>query len=321
MTLLTDLYTPTPLWPSPPLSAALGRPVLLKLEAFQPTGSFKARGMGAACLAAAERGARRLVCASGGNAGLAVAAAGRALGLPVTVVVFESAAPRAKELIAREGAELRIAGRDFAAAYAAAQDFVGDDGAFIHPFDDPAVWRGNATLVDEIAAAGVRPGAVALSVGGGGLLAGVVEGMRAHGWADVPVLAAETEGAASFAAAVQAGRLVSLERIDTIAATLGATTVCARALELAQQHPITPWVVSDGEALDACLRFADDHRLLVEPACGAALAPVYAAAAPLAARPREGALEGPVVVVVCGGAGVTLGQLEQWQSRLALASV
>ncbi len=314
---LTDLYTPTPLWPSPPLAAALGRPVLLKMEAFQPTGSFKARGMGAACLAAAERGARRLVCASGGNAGLAVAAAGRALGLPVTVVVFETAAARAKELIAAEGAELVVAGRDFAAAHAAAQKLVGDDGAFIHPFDDPAVWRGNATLVDEIAgelaAQGVRPGAVVLSVGGGGLLAGVVEGMQAHGWGDVPVLAAETEGAASFAAAVAAGRLVSLEGIDTIAATLGATTVCARALALAQQHPITPWVVSDREALDACLRFADDHRLLVEPACGAALAPVYAAAPPLRARPQDG----PVVVVVCGGAGVTLGQLQQWQDQLS----
>ena len=82
---MNALYVETPLWESRPLSGVLGVPVYLKMEALQPAGSFKARGMGAACRAAAEQGAQRVVCASGGNAGYAVAYAGRQLGLAVTI--------------------------------------------------------------------------------------------------------------------------------------------------------------------------------------------------------------------------------------------
>jgi L-serine/L-threonine ammonia-lyase len=184
--------------------------------------------------------------------------------------------------------------------------------AYVHPFDDPRVWAGNATLVQELAEAGTKPGAIVLSVGGGGLLCGVVQGLRAAGWGDVPVLAVETEGAASFAAAVQAGRAVKLDAITSVAATLAARQVTARAVELAREHPITSWVVSDRAAVDACLRFADDHRVLVEPACGAALAPVYAAALPLAGL---GSADAPVIVIVCGGAGVTREQLAEWDRK------
>src|SRR5512134_2758431 len=105
---MSALYVNTPLWESPPLSAALGAPVLLKMEAFQPVGSFKARAMGEQCRARARAGATSLICASGGNAGYAVAYAGRRLGLPVTVVVMEQATARARELIAREGATVRV---------------------------------------------------------------------------------------------------------------------------------------------------------------------------------------------------------------------
>jgi len=308
---MNSLHVKTPLWESPPLSAALGAPVLLKMEAFQPVGSFKARAMGAACQARAAEGATSLICASGGNAGYAVAWAGRRLGLPVTVVVMEMATPRARELIQREGATLRVHGRSFEDAQAEALRLARETGAgYVHPFDDEAAWRGTATLVPELVEAGCpKPGAVVLSVGGGGLLVGMVNGLRAAGWGDVPILAAETRGADSFAASVQAGAVVTLPAITSIAATLAARRVAARALELTREHPITSWVVSDRETVDACLRFADDHRVLVEPACGAALAPVYAGAEPLRGK-------APVLVIVCGGAGVTRAQMEEWDKRV-----
>jgi L-serine/L-threonine ammonia-lyase len=88
---------------------------------------------------------------------------------------------------------------------------------YIHPFDDPIVWSGHASMIREIAEEGIRPGAIVASVGGGGLLCGLVEGMHAMGWTDIPVVAVETEGAASFAASVQAGRLVTLDRITSTA--------------------------------------------------------------------------------------------------------
>jgi L-serine/L-threonine ammonia-lyase len=306
---MQPLHIVSPIWESPALSAAIGAPVLLKMDALQPATSFKIRGMGRLCQERAAAGARRLVCASGGNAGLATAYAGRHLGLPTTIVVPQRTGAHARALIRREGAELIEHGDAWDEAHAFAQTLLDAETAYIHPFDDPLVWAGNATIVEELAAQGVRPGALVVSVGGGGLLCGVVEGLIAQGWHDVPVLAVETEGAASYAAALAAGAPVRLETIRSIAVTLSARQVALRAVELAQTHPIIPWLVSDRAAVDASLQFADDQRILVEPACGAALAAVAQQAAPLVGRD-------PIVVVVCGGAGVNLELLRQWDAQL-----
>ncbi len=291
------------------MKVLLGVPVYLKMEALQPVGSFKLRGMGAACQAASRRGARILVSSSGGNAGYAVAYAGRVLGIPVTIVVPKRTSARARDLIRGEGAEVIECGDAWDDSHTYAMQLAGQvQGAYIHPFDDPVVWAGHATMIHEIAEEGIRPGAVVVSVGGGGLLCGVAQGMREVGWDAVPILAAETRGADSFAAAVAAGRLVTLEAITSIATTLGARTVAAEALAWAGRREIIPWVVGDRSAVNACLRFADDHRVLVEPACGASLAAVYERSEAL--RQRE-----PLLIVVCGGAGVTRELLSSWDAE------
>lgn len=266
--------------------------------------------MGAACLAAQEAGATRIVCASGGNAGFAVAYAGQLLGLEVTIVVPQTTPARSRELIQSTGAHLLVHGTSWDDAYAHSRELAQQTGAInIHPFDDPQVWRGHAPLVREIAEAGIKPGVIVLSVGGGGLLCGVTEGLHALGWDDVPIVAVETEGASSFAQSVQADRLITLDRITSIATTLGARTVAQQALDWTRRHPITPWVISDRAAVDACLRFADDHRVLVEPACGAALAAGYLRAPALAGHD-------PIVIIVCGGVGVTRELLQQWDEQV-----
>lgn len=309
---MKSIHIATPLWGSRSLSATMGVPVFLKMEALQPSGSFKIRGMGAACLASWEGGARRLVCASGGNAGYAVAYAGRQIGIEITIVVPKTTPAWMQDLIRQEGAEVFIHGDSWDDAHTYASELAKrEDTAYIHPFDDQRVWRGHASIIDEIHEAGLKPGVVVVSVGGGGLLCGLLEGLHQVGWDDVPVLAVETEGAASFAASVKAGHLVTLDRITSIATSLGARTVAAEALAWTRRHRITPWVVADREAVEACLRFADEHRVLVEPACGAALAPVYGQAAPLQAL-------GPVVVIICGGAGVNLRMLEEWKRRVGI---
>ncbi|MCA9493757.1 MAG: pyridoxal-phosphate dependent enzyme, partial [Myxococcales bacterium] len=160
----------TPLLPSPALSGRSGADVWLKMEALQPSGSFKLRGMGNACRRAVERGARRLLTSSGGNAGLAVAYAARQLGVPVTVVVPRRTDQRMRELIAEQGATVEVHGEVWDDAHAHALRWAGDpDVALIHPFDHPDVWEGHATLVDEVLARGVAPDAVVVAVGGGGL--------------------------------------------------------------------------------------------------------------------------------------------------------
>ncbi|MEM7165700.1 MAG: pyridoxal-phosphate dependent enzyme [Planctomycetota bacterium] len=308
---MPKLHLETPLIESRPFAAILGKPVWLKLECLQPVGSFKARGMGAACEQAHAAGAQRIVSSSGGNAGYAVARAARLLGLDATIIVPRNSSQRSRELIASESATLLEHGASWDDAHAHALELARNDpGArYVHPFDDPVVWRGHATLVEELGRQGPKPDALVVSVGGGGLLIGILEGLAAAGWGDVPILAVETTGAASYAQAIAAGELVTLDRIDSLAVTLGARTVAPAALDWYRRHPITPWTVSDSDAVLACERFADDHRLLVEPACGAALATLYDDAEPLRAASS-------VHVIACGGAGVDRALLQQWRARV-----
>jgi L-serine/L-threonine ammonia-lyase len=298
------LHIETPLLASGAMSS-VGQTVWLKMEALQPPGSFKIRGVGFACEEYQRRGATRFISASGGNAGIAAAYAGRRLNVPVVVVVPETTTERAKELIRREYAEVIVHGASFQEANALAQSMVTATDAFIHPFDDPLLWQGHASMIDEVARAGVTPDVVLLSVGGGGLLCGVVEGLHRNGWGHVPVAAVETEGADSLAQSIGAGERVELPGITSIATSLGARKVSAQAFKYTQEHPMGSVVVTDKAAVAACMRFIDDQRMLVEPACGAALALAYDAQESLAQYKN-------ILVIVCGGVTATLEQLRKW---------
>lgn len=306
------LHHATPLLPSTALEACAGVPVWLKLESSQPSASFKLRGMGLAAERAVARGATQLVSSSGGNAGYAVAWAGRSLGVPVTVVVPRSTGARMRGLIAAAGAEVRVHGAVWDEAHQAAIALAEETGgALLHPFDHPDIWEGHASLMAEVAEAGLRPARVVVAVGGGGLLCGVLQGLEAAGWSDVPVLAVETEGAASFAAAHAAGEPVTLPELTSLALTLGARRVCEGVVSHARQLDVRSVVVTDAAAVRACDRFLDDHRVLVEPSCGAALSVVYDG------HPQVTEAEGPVLVIVCGGAAVTRAQLAGWLEQTA----
>jgi L-serine/L-threonine ammonia-lyase len=300
------LHIQTPLVLSNALSKLTKKNIWLKLDALQPSGSFKNRGVGFACEEYASKGAKRFVSSSGGNAGLAVAYAARMLKLPAVVVVPQTTSAHAKKLLALEGAEVIVHGASWQEANELAQSMLTSSDAFIHPFDNPLLWQGHASMIDEVAAAGIKPDAVLLSVGGGGLMCGVIEGLMRNGWADVPVIAVETEGAASLNLAVRSGELKALEAITSIATTLGAKQVCKQAFELTRTHEVKSVVVSDGEAVSACRLFLDDHRLLVEPACGAALSPIYQQLDVI--KPYS-----TILVVVCGGASTTAEQLQSYK--------
>jgi L-serine/L-threonine ammonia-lyase len=226
--------------------------------------------------------------------------------LPAVVVVPQTTSAHAKKLLALEGAEVIVHGASWQEANELAQSMLTNTDAFIHPFDNPLLWQGHATMIDEVASAGVKPDAVVLSVGGGGLMCGVIEGLLRNHMADVPVIAVETDGAASLNLSVRAGELKALEAITSIATTLGAKQVCNKAFELTRTHEIKSVVVSDADAVSACRLFLDDHRLLVEPACGAALSPVYQQLEVI--KPFSN-----VLVVVCGGASTTAEQLRNYK--------
>lgn len=305
-----SLHIETPLIESRALSLHTDRSIWLKMDALQPSASFKLRGIGFACETHVERGVKRFLSSSGGNAGIAVAYVGRQLGIPVVVVVPETTTEQAKHLIRQEDAEVIVHGASWLEANAFAKAMVTDTDAFVHPFDDPLLWEGHATMIDEVARSGKKPDAVVLSIGGGGLLCGVLEGLYRNGWGDVPVITAETEGAASFAQAVQAGERIVLPAITSVATSLGAKQVCEQAFAWVERHPVHPVVVSDKAAVSAAHRFLADHRVVVEPACGAALAVAHER------LPILDAFES-VLVIICGGATTSVEQLQAWSQAFS----
>jgi len=128
---MKPIHVSTPLWESPSLSAAMAAKVYLKMEALQPIESFKARGIDTACQASWAAGASRLVCASGGNAGYAVAYSGRQIGIPVTVVVPTTTPSWLQALIRREGATVTVYGEAWDDAHAYATRFARQEKAHI----------------------------------------------------------------------------------------------------------------------------------------------------------------------------------------------
>ena len=303
-----SLHHRTPLLAHNQLSRQLNKAVWLKMENTQPSGSFKMRGLGTLCQRAVARGALHFFCPSGGNAGFAAAMSGAALGIKTTILVPETTPESVRTAIEALGAELIVIGKvwDETNQAALAMSRV-EDAVYIPPFDHPDVWDGNATLIDEAAKEGDFD-VVICSVGGGGLLAGVVQGLQRNGLAKVPVIAVETAGAASFNAAVLAGELVTLDEITSIATTLGSKRVAQRALDLTREHTIHSVIVSDQQAITACLQFADDMRALVEPACGAALAVAYQNLDVLKPFKRP-------LIVVCGGIAVDLKKIADWKEK------
>jgi L-serine/L-threonine ammonia-lyase len=312
----SHLHITTPLLRHAPLSRAPGKNVLLKMENLQPAGSFKLRGIGTMCARAATDGVVHFVCPSGGNAGFAAAVAGVALGVRTTIIVPETTAASVRDKIRDIGADVVVHGGVWDEANQEALRLCEAPGTlYVPPFDHPDIWDGNATLIDEAVAQArenhLNFDAVICSVGGGGLLCGVLEGLHRNALAHVPVIAVETEGAASLHAAVQAGEVATLPAITSIATTLGSRRVAQQAFEWTRRHEVRSIVVSDRQAVDACLRFADDMRTLVEPACGAALAVAYQNLPALADIERP-------LIVVCGGIGVDLAKLADWRHRFEL---
>ncbi len=303
------LHIKTPIIESLPLGKNIAGRVWLKLDALQPSGSFKLRGIGNACQKYTEKGAKKFVCSSGGNAGIAVAYSGRQLNIPVTVVVPESTTSKAINAIKQENAEVIINGKTWKESHDYSLSLIDSKSAYIHPFDDPLLWNGHATIIDELKTLEFRPDVIVLSVGGGGLLCGVAEGLHRNNMADIPIVAVETIGADSLSASINAGEHIELENITSIATSLGAKKVAEKAYELCKKHKVINCVISDINAVNSCLNFCNDHRLLVEPACGATLAALY--------NPIEFLKDKKnVLAIVCGGAGVTIDKLNEWKQML-----
>jgi L-serine/L-threonine ammonia-lyase len=267
----------------------------------KPSVTGRWSGLGLLCQDLARNGVHEFVCSSGGNAGIACAYAGRLLSKKVTIVVPTTTSELTIAKLTREGANVVVHGAVWNEAHErtveeAKRAHVG----LVHPFDHPTIFRGHSTISHELRKQmPCVPDCIVLSVGGGGLLAGVVEGLRAidDAWKDVPVVCCETEGTASFAAAMKAGTAVTIAEITGIALTLGSKRVCDRVVEQSKIHKLLSCVVTDREAVQGCADMLESHRVVVEPSCGAALAGVAYCEKLLRCAVKD------VVVIACGGIG------------------
>ncbi|XP_059975387.1 L-serine dehydratase/L-threonine deaminase [Mesoplodon densirostris] len=318
------LHVKTPVRDSMTLSKVAGTTVYLKIDSAQPSGSFKIRGIGHLCKTWAERGCEHFVCSSAGNAGMAAAYAARKLGIPATIVVPSTTPALTIQRLKNEGAMVKVVGETLDEAVKVAKALAKNNSGWIYipPFDDPLIWEGHSSIVKELKETmSTKPGAIVLAVGGGGLLCGVAQGLVEVGWGDVPIITMETIGANSFHASTKAGKLVTLPQITSVAKALGVTAVTAQALKVFQENPVFSEVVSDREAVAAVEKFVDDEKILVEPACGAALAAIYSNV--VQKLQAEGKLCTPLsslVVIVCGGSNISLAQLLALKTQLGMKS-
>ncbi|XP_007436771.1 serine dehydratase-like [Python bivittatus] len=314
-------HVETPLLESLALSQAAGTKVYMKLENAQPSSSFKIRGIGYFCQQVVKKGCQHLVCSSGGNAGLAAAYAARELRMPATIVVPRGTIEPTIKRLEQYGADVELFGKVWDDANDRAVALAKTDGwVNIPPFDHPLVWKGHSTIIKELKNSLVtKPGAIVLSVGGGGLLAGVASGLQDVGWPDVPIIAVETRGADSLNAAIKAGQLVTLPDITSVARCLGAKTVAQRALDCTKECPVISQVLEDVEAVKAVEQFLDDERILVEPACGASLALLYSGyLQQLQKEERLNKTLDSIVIIVCGGSGINVEGLQAMKNQLGM---
>lgn len=278
---ITPVMTTATLWE---------RPVELKLEQLQHTGSFKARGAFNTLLSepVPEAG---VVAASGGNHGAAVAYAATRLGHKAQIFVPEMAGPAKIALIERTGAALTVVPGEYANALEAARAYEAETGAMqIHAYDAPGTVAGQGTLMREWEEQGLQADTVLIAVGGGGLIAGSLAWLQGTR----KVIAVEPETSCALHAGLAAGEPVDVQVSGVAANALGARRVGSICHELAQAHLGASVLVPDDAITEAQTALWQSHRLLVEPAGATALAALRSGA--YVPEPGE-----RVAVLVCGG--------------------
>ncbi len=287
----------TPVLPlaGPAVEAALapGTQALLKLELFQHTGSFKARAALLNALALGDDERRRGVCAiSAGNHAIATAFAARQVGTHAKVVMKADSNPFRIAECRRYGAEIELAA-DVHAGFRRVREIQESEGrTFIHPFEGPRVVLGTGTLGLEFIEQAPELDAVIVPIGGGGLASGLSLAIKLAK-PSCQVFGVEPFGADSMYRSFQAGAPASIEKVETIADSLGAPYALPGGYALCRANIDELVRITDDEMI-AAMRFLQEHaRLAVEPAGAAATAALLGPLRDRLAGRRVG-------IIVCG---------------------
>jgi threonine dehydratase len=294
----------TPLWHSSTLSTLVGRPVFLKMELFQKTGSYKPRGMLWAIqnLSAISRRAG-VVTFSAGNAGQGLAWAGMHLDTR-TLVIMPSVANQLKIDATRGyGAEVLQHGTPMEAAARCAAIVREQGMTFISSYDDMDVMTGHASLGMEIIADMPDTTDIFLGIGGGGMAGGLVKALDETG-SKARLFGVEPEGAAAMSASLIGGAAVQLEAVKTIADGLAAPGAGNSCFELVSRRFEAVLTVPDDAILEAMRLLMTRCKVMAEPAGAAAVAGLLQHA-----RKRK---LGDAVICIISGGNVDPSMLRQW---------
>ena len=280
----------TPLWRVPGREMGLDvAEVWLKLEQLQVSGSFKARGMFNR-MRSLPLPVAGVVIASGGNAGIAVATAAQAMGVPCEVFLPEVSTPAKRAKLAALGARVTVEGALYPQALEACLRRQAQTGALLmHAYDQPEVVAGAGTLGLEIEQEAGLPDRVLVSVGGGGLVAGLAAWFNSRSHVD----ALEPVTAPTLHAARAAGQPVDVAVSGLAADSLGARRIGQIAWAVSQHHIAGVHLLTDDAIARAQQRLWSQFRLAVEPAAALPLAALWEGVVKPA--PAE-----KVCVIVCG---------------------
>lgn len=295
---LIDLYvasTPVWQWRGLEIEAELGTEteVFLKLELFQQTGTFKARGALRGMLALSpEKLAQGVTAVSAGNHAIAVSYAARILGTTAKVVMFKSANPARVAICRAYGAEVELMD-NVHQAFARVREIEEQEGrTFIHPFEGKLTILGTATVGLELCEAVPNLDAVIVPIGGGGLGAGIATAVKLL-QPNCAVYGVEPEGADSMSRSFASGQPEAIDAVRTIADSLGAPYALPYSFGLCQKYMDEIVLVDDDALRRAMLLLFKGMKLALEPAAAAATA---ALVGPL----RQRLLGKRVGVIVCG---------------------
>ncbi len=299
----------TPTLEHTPLGEQLGQRVFLKLEVLQRCGMFKVRGAFNKMLSLdqAEQKAG-IVAVSGGNHAIAVAYAARKLGLKALVFMPQTTPKNYVETTQAYGAEVRLM-PNVQVAFEEAHRLQALGLTFVHPFDDPLVIAGQGTLALELLEQAPELTDIVVSIGGGGLMSGVVSAVKALR-PEIRVWGVETIGADAMSQALEAGHPVQIGAITSIAKTLGAPSVSERTFAIGKAYLERVLRVSDGQTVSDLLFLLEQAKVLCEPAAACTLS----AARSLS---KELLTDSQIALILCGG-NTTLSDIQGWKTQFGL---
>ena len=273
-----------------------GTQVFGKLEFLQRTGTFKARGaLGVLAGLDAEQLAAGVTAVSAGNHAVATAFAARVMGTTAKIVMISTANPARIQACRDYGAELVLVD-DVHEAFGVAEAIQQDEGRFfVHPFEGKTIATGTGTVGLEICEQCDRFDSVIVPVGGGGLIAGVANAVRLLR-PDCEVIGVEPEGADTMHRSFAAGEPMPVDKVTTIADSLGAPFAMPYSFGLCRQHVSRLAMVDDPGLRRAMGLLFERMHIAVEPACAASTAALLG--------PLRDSLAGKTVVLVFCGSNI-----------------